>query len=105
MYTRKATVAASVGLHARPAAVFVRAVHHTGLPITLAKAGGSPIDARSLLEVMTADFSQGTEVEIGVSGDGHEDARVREAVDTLAALLRTDLRDSSPVHGTATERR
>jgi phosphocarrier protein HPr len=93
MYTRKATVAAEVGLHARPAAVFVRAVNQTGLPVTLAKDGEPPVDARSLLEVMTADFLCGTEVSITVSPTAPDDETVRNAVDHLAALLGTDLSD------------
>ncbi|MEV8144417.1 HPr family phosphocarrier protein [Specibacter sp. NPDC078709] len=93
MYTRKATVVAGVGLHARPAAVFVRAVNKTGLPITLAKDGQSPIDARSLLAVMSADFEHGTEVEIGVGPHEAPEESVVAAVDALAELLRTDLVD------------
>ncbi|WP_104110600.1 MULTISPECIES: HPr family phosphocarrier protein [unclassified Arthrobacter] len=93
MYTRKATIAASVGLHARPAAVFVRAVNRTGLPITLAKKGQSPVDARSLLAVMSADFECGTEVLIGVEHTEASEEAVTTAVDALAELLLTDLVD------------
>jgi len=91
MSTRRAVVAATVGLHARPAAVFVRAVTSTGLPITLARPGEPAVDARSLLEVMTADFNCGCEVELGVAGSGHDTDTVERALDRLAALLRTDL--------------
>ncbi len=93
MYTRKATVAASVGLHARPAAVFVRAVNQTGLPVTLTKDGTATVDGRSLLEVMSADFQHGTVVEIGVSNCTADEKVIRTAVDHLAALLLTDLTD------------
>ena len=93
MYTRKATVVAGVGLHARPAAVFVRAVNKTGLPITLAKDGQSPIDARSLLAVMSGDFEHGTEVEIGVGPHDATEESVVAAVDGLAELLHTDMVD------------
>ncbi len=95
MYTRKATVAASVGLHARPAAVFVRAVNRTGLPITLAKAGTEAVDGRSLLAVMSADFQHGAEVEIGVGPCTADPADIQAAVDGLAQLLLTDLTDAS----------
>lgn len=95
MYTRKATVAASVGLHARPAAVFVRAVNRTGLPITLAREGLAAVDGRSLLEVMSADFEHGAEIEIGVGACEADIQSVRVAVDELAALLLTDLTDPS----------
>ncbi|WP_458113902.1 HPr family phosphocarrier protein [Arthrobacter sp. R1-13] len=66
MPVRKAIVESEIGLHARPAARFVRAVTETGLPVTISKAGISPVDARSLLEVMTADFECGCEVELSV---------------------------------------
>lgn len=91
MPTYKAVVTASVGLHARPAAVFVRAVTDTGLPVTIAKAGTSGVDARSLLQVMTADFHHGCEVELGISETAlngpasHQEAR--DALRGLADLL------------------
>ena len=89
--THKAVVTAAVGLHARPAAVFVRAVTDTGLPVTIAKAGISGVDARSLLQVMAADFHHGCEVELGVNETAlngpasHQEAR--EALKDLAGLL------------------
>lgn len=95
MYTRKATVAASVGLHARPAAVFVRAVNKTGLPITLAKDGMAAVDGRSLLAVMSADFGHGVEVEIAVGHCDADASAIQAAVDELALLLLTDLTDAS----------
>ena len=95
MYTRKATVASSVGLHARPAAVFVRAVNRTGLPVILSREGMAAIDGRSLLEVMSADFQHGVEIEIGVSACDADVESIRSAVDLLATLLATDLTDPS----------
>lgn len=64
---RKAIVQSPIGLHARPAAVFVRAVTESGLPVRIRKEGILPVDARSLLEVMTADFEYGCEVELSVT--------------------------------------
>ncbi len=95
MYTRKATVASSVGLHARPAAVFVRAVNQTGLPVTLTREGSDSIDGRSLLAVMSADFRHGMEVVIGVEPCDADVHAIRSAVDHLAELLLTDLTDPS----------
>jgi phosphocarrier protein HPr len=66
---RKAVVHASIGLHARPAAVFVRAVTQSGFPVTISKGGRPGVDARSLLEVMTEDFPCGCEVELAVRAD------------------------------------
>ncbi len=36
-----ATIASKVGLHARPAATFVKAVAEKGVPVTIAKEGGA----------------------------------------------------------------
>ncbi|WP_159699375.1 HPr family phosphocarrier protein [Arthrobacter sp. 18067] len=69
MPEQKAFVAAEIGLHARAAAVFVRAVTETGMPVTIRKQGGQPVDARSLLEVMTEDFGHGCEVYLSVQPD------------------------------------
>jgi len=48
-----ATIASKVGLHARPAATFVKAVAEKGVPVTIAKEGGAAVDASSILGVMT----------------------------------------------------
>ncbi|MDP9890487.1 HPr family phosphocarrier protein [Pseudarthrobacter enclensis] len=87
MLTEKAVVAAPVGLHARAAAVFVRAVTDTGLPVTISKAGAAKVDARSLLQVMTADFPHGCEVELSVSGNVLQDALAHQtALDALRGI-------------------
>lgn len=85
--TIKAIVHASVGLHARPAAAFVRAVNDSGFPVTIAKARMEKVDARSLLQVMIADFPSGCEVELGID-EALLSAPLthREAEDTLKAL-------------------
>jgi phosphocarrier protein HPr len=88
---QKATVTASIGLHARPAAVFVRAVTDTGLPVTISKCGGPAVDARSLLEVMSEDFGCGCEVQLEVRADrlpsGSSPAAAEQALTRLCALL------------------
>ncbi|XAS69309.1 HPr family phosphocarrier protein [Micrococcaceae bacterium Sec5.7] len=94
MPVRKAIVSAAIGLHARPAAVFVRAVTETGLPVTIRKAGAASVDARSLLEVMTADFNHGCEVELAVMEasipDGYSLADAEGALLVLAAMLEAE---------------
>ena len=88
---RNAIVQAAIGLHARPAALFVRAVHDTGLPVTISKDGRPGVDARSLLEVMTEDFHCGCVVELAVDPDsvqeGYSPVDVEKALDGLRALL------------------
>lgn len=91
MPAQKAVVQAAIGLHARPAAEFVRAVTATGLPVTIGKAGRPGVDARSLLEVMTEDFGRGCEVELAIlegnlpAGCSAQDAE--QALTGLCALL------------------
>jgi phosphocarrier protein HPr len=85
MATRTATIASKVGLHARPAALFVQAATATGLPVLIAKPGQDPVDARSILGVMTLGAEHGDEVVLTAEG---EDAEA--ALDGLVELLSTD---------------
>jgi phosphotransferase system HPr (HPr) family protein len=82
MATRDVTIASAVGLHARPAALFVQAVEASGAEVTLTK-GEKTVDADSILAVMTLGAGHGDTVTL-TSND--------EAVlDSLATLLATDL--------------
>ncbi len=85
MPSRTVTVASRVGLHARPASLFVQAVTATGLPVTIAKSGGDPVDARSILMVMGLGVGSQEEVVLTAEGDGAEDA-----LDKLVELLEID---------------
>ncbi|MDR1214993.1 MAG: HPr family phosphocarrier protein [Propionibacteriaceae bacterium] len=86
MPTTTVTIAAAVGLHARPAAQFVQAVKAAGLPVTIAKPGLDPVDAASILQVMALGAKHGDTVELAVTGDGAE-----AALAALADLLARDL--------------
>lgn len=76
-------VGSSIGLHARPAALIAEAVTTGNLAVTLAVAGGEPVDAGSALMIMTLGATQG--VEVTVTGDD------QAAVDTVAELVAADL--------------
>jgi phosphocarrier protein HPr len=80
------TVGSSVGLHARPASLFVQAAAKQPVPVTIAKVGGDPVDARSILLVLGLDARGGQEVVLSAEGDGAE-----QALSELAALVATDL--------------
>lgn len=87
MPARKAVVQASIGLHARPAAAFVRAVTQTGFAVTISRDGRPGVDARSLLEVMTEDFPCGCEVELAVQADSvPAESSLTDAEHALAEL-------------------
>jgi len=76
MATVRAIVGSPVGLHARPAAVFVRAVVASGLAVTISRVvsadadARAPTDARSILGVLALDVGHGEEVELTADGAG-----------------------------------
>ncbi|MFC4115419.1 HPr family phosphocarrier protein [Nonomuraea zeae] len=85
MGERKVTVAAEVGLHARPAATFVQRAKQAPMDITVEKAhGGGPVNGKSILAIMALDVRQGETVVISAEGDGSE-----EILDELAAIAST----------------
>ena len=86
MPERIVTVASRVGLHARPAAVFVKAASAAPVPVTIAKEGKDPVSARSILAVLGLDVRQGDRVTIAADGSGAE-----ATLDELEALLSADL--------------
>jgi phosphocarrier protein HPr len=85
MSSRTVAVASKVGLHARPASLLVEAAHASGLPVTIAKGGGDPVDARSILNVMALGVAHGEDVTLAADGDDADDV-----LDQLVALLLID---------------
>ena len=79
MAQRTVTVATEVGLHARPAALFVQAAAKASGDVTVAKSGGDPVNAKSILAVLGLDVRHGEE--IVVTGD---DETVLDALVDLA---------------------
>jgi phosphocarrier protein len=86
MPERTVTVGSSVGLHARPATIFVQAASKQPVKVTIAKPGGNPVDARSVLSVLGLDVRGGQQVILAADGDGAD-----AALDDLTALLSRDL--------------
>ncbi|REF29153.1 HPr family phosphocarrier protein [Calidifontibacter indicus] len=86
MAQRTVTIASKVGLHARPAAMFVQAAAETGLDIEIAKPGEDAVDATSILGVMALGAKHGEEVTLTAEGDGAD-----AALDSLVELLSRDL--------------
>jgi phosphotransferase system HPr (HPr) family protein len=74
------------GLHARPAALFVRTAGKFGSKVSVSNpdAGKGPVDAKSILSVLTLGVSSGTEIEVSADGDDADAAiaAIREAVET-----------------------
>lgn len=86
MATRRVTIGSTVGLHARPAMLFVEAVNATGVQVTIAKADAPAVAANSILSVMALGAKHGDEVVLEADGDAAEDA-----LNTLAEVLESNL--------------
>lgn len=80
------TVAHGVGLHARPAAKFVQAAAKFQSDITIKKVGGTaaPVNAKSILKVLTLAVKQSEQIEVKASGVDADDAvkALRELVES-----------------------
>lgn len=79
----KVKIVNRLGLHARPAMCFVDAATPFKSNITVMRAGsGSPVDGKSIMQMMMLAATKGTELEIVAEG---EDAT--RACDTLRKLV------------------
>jgi len=72
---KKVTIKSSVGLHARPAAIFCMAAKKFESAVTISKDGES-FDAKSVMMVMTASIENGDEVTIEAIGTDSEQAEI-----------------------------
>lgn len=90
MATRTVTIAASHGLHARPAKLFAQAAKEAGIPVTIAKGDGKPANAASILAVIALGIDHGDEVTLAADGENAE-----QVLDDLAAFLSTDHDESA----------
>ncbi len=78
---REVEILNPLGLHARPAAEFVRAVHKFSSEITIRK-GEERFSAHSILEVLSANLDCGSRIIIEAIGSD-----AKEALDRLEQLL------------------
>lgn len=86
MTTRTVKIGSSVGLHARPAALFVKAVNEGAVPVTICRPGGEPAPANSMLAIMALGAMHGDTVELSCDAEGAE-----RVLDALVSLLERDL--------------
>ena len=85
MAQREVIVGPRVGLHARPAALFVKAATDQPVRITVRKGDGSAVDARSILRVLALGARNGDTVVLEAEGDG-----AAEALEAVAAVVAED---------------
>lgn len=92
--TRTLEVSAPHGLHARPAARFVRAVNShrdASAQVRNVDTGAGPVDARSLTAIATLGARQGHRIEVSATGAGAE-----RLLDDLTALAASGFGDLEP---------
>lgn len=86
MPIRTAVIASSVGLHARPAGLFVgiagEAVR-SGVTVTIGRPGEDHVNAASILSVLSLGARQGDVVELSAEGE-NADAVLARLVDELS---------------------
>jgi phosphocarrier protein HPr len=85
MPQRRVVVGSKVGLHARPAALFVQTAARQPVKVTIAKGDNDPVDAKSILAVLGLDVRGGEEVVLTAEGEQAE-----AVLDELATLVATD---------------
>lgn len=83
--SRTIRIGSSNGLHARPAKLFAQAVKEAGIPVTVSKGAGAPVNAASILGVISLGAEKGDYVTL--TADGPDAVSV---LDSLAELLTTD---------------
>lgn len=86
MAERRVTIGWPEGLHARPASLFVRAATAVGVPVTIAKVGGNPVNAASMLGLLALGAEGGEEVILASDAEGAD-----AALDRLAKLVQEGL--------------
>ncbi len=80
-----------VGLHARPAALFVQTAAKFKAKIAVRNSTrGTPfVDAKSILSVLGLGVSQGHEIEVTIEGEDEQ-----KALETITSLIDSDFTDS-----------
>ncbi|WP_326596151.1 HPr family phosphocarrier protein [Streptomyces sp. NBC_01803] len=91
MAERRVSIGWAEGLHARPASIFVRAATATGVPVTIAKKGGTPVNAASMLAVLSLGAEGGEEVVLASPTD--DTTAAEAALDRLAKLVSEGLEE------------
>ncbi|ALV46651.1 phosphotransferase [Arthrobacter alpinus] len=88
MIERTATIGSTVGLHARPAAIFAEAAGDLGVEVTIARVGEAldeAVDADSMLALMSLGIEFGEAVVLRT-----EDDSATEGLEALIRILETN---------------
>ncbi|MGU3432630.1 HPr family phosphocarrier protein [Actinomycetes bacterium M1A6_2h] len=88
MIERRVTIGSPVGLHARPASLFVQKVNQLPFDLTIGKIGEGAVNARSIMSVLSLDIAGGEEIVLASTAT--EDG-AGAMIDDLCTFLATDL--------------
>ena len=85
-------VASTVGLHARPASLLVKAAAKSGLSVTIGRVGEAPVNAASMLSVLALGIKFDESLEVTVA-DGEN---ANEVLATLVDIIATNHDEENP---------
>jgi phosphocarrier protein HPr len=88
MITQTAVIGSATGLHARPAALFVKAATTAPIKVRISVDGKKPVNAASMLGVLSLGAVQGTTVTLETDDDTPD---AQAAIASLVELLSKDL--------------
>ena len=93
MISQTAVVGSATGLHARPAALFVKAATAAPVKVRISVDGKKAVNAASMLGVLSLGAVRGTVVTLETDDDS---ADGRATIDSLIDLLSQDLDAEEP---------
>jgi phosphotransferase system HPr (HPr) family protein len=86
MPTRDVVVGSRIGLHGRPAAIVVKTAQAQPVTVRIGTGEKPPVDARSIIAVLSLGAHGGDTVTISADGDGAD-----AALTAMAEVLEKDL--------------
>ncbi len=89
MASRKVTIKNKLGLHARPAMMFVETASKYQAAVSVCRTDQSePVDGRSIMQMMMLAATEGTELKISATGEDAEDV-----VKALVELVKSNFQE------------
>ncbi len=89
MASRKVTIKNKLGLHARPAMIFVETASKYQAEVSVCRTDQSEhVDGRSIMQMMMLAATEGTELEISATGEDAENA-----VEALVELVKSNFQE------------
>ena len=84
MPSQVVTVASTVGLHARPAALLIKAAAAAGVPVTIGRIGEPAVNAASMLSVLALGAKHGDKLKITVGDSSDAESILTSLVEIVS---------------------